>query len=427
MGDSRPVASRFVHALTADRARLHDLRRMKVIATGLLVFAAAVFVVARTFEDEGTWVGYVESAAEAAMVGALADWFAVTALFRYPLGIPIPHTAIIPRRKDDIGRSLGDFVQGNFLTPEVIGERLAGAHIAERLGHWLAQADNAERAAEATADALGGVVEVLDDRDVQDALGTAVEKRLATTEIAPLLGKAIDVAIDGGHHQRMLDGVMRGLVAFLEDNRSMLRDRLDQESPWWVPEAIDDRVFNKLFTGVQRFLAEVSANPDHEVRHNIDTRIQALAVKLREDPALIAKCETMKLEVLDHPAVQAWLRSLWGEVKTSLLQAAKDPSSDLRRRLVHGFATAGRRLGVDDELRAKVDGWIERLVLHVAEHYQGEVAELISSTVERWDSAETGRRIELQVGRDLQFIRINGTVVGGLAGLAIHTVSELFL
>jgi uncharacterized membrane-anchored protein YjiN (DUF445 family) len=413
--------------LSPDARRVRDLRRMKLFATGLLVFAAVVFVVARAFEDEGAWVGYVESAAEAAMVGALADWFAVTALFRYPLGIPIPHTAIIPRRKDDIGRSLGDFVQGNFLTPEVIGERLAGARIAGRLGNWLAQPANAERAAEAAADALGGVVEVLDDRDVQEALGTAVEKRLATTQVAPLLGKAIDVAIDGGHHQRMLDGVLRGLVVFLDDNRSMLRDRLDQESPWWVPEAIDDRVFNKIFTGVERFLADVAASPDHEVRRSIDARIQALAVKLREDPELIAKCETMKLELLEHPDVQGWLQSLWGEVKTSLLEAAKDPDSDLRRRLVHGFATAGRRLGVDAELRAKVDGWIERLVLHVAEHYQGEVAELISSTVERWDAAETGRRIELQVGRDLQFIRINGTVVGGLAGLAIHAVSELFL
>ena len=174
-----------MHALTADPARVRDLRRMKFFATALLVFAAVVFVVARTFEDEATWVGYVEAAAEAAMVGALADWFAVTALFRYPLGIPIPHTAIIPKRKDDIGRSLGDFVQGNFLTPEVIGERLAGARIAERLGRWLAQPASAERAAEATADALGGVVEVLDDRDVQEALGTAVEKRLKSTEVAP--------------------------------------------------------------------------------------------------------------------------------------------------------------------------------------------------------------------------------------------------
>jgi uncharacterized membrane-anchored protein YjiN (DUF445 family) len=412
---------------SADAQRLRDLRRMKLIATGLLVLAAVVFVLARMSDSDATWVGYLESAAEAAMVGALADWFAVTALFRYPLGIPIPHTAIIPRRKDDIGRSLGDFVQSNFLTPDVIGERLAGAKIAERLGHWLAQPANSERAAEAAADALGGVVEVLDDRDVQEALGNAVEKRLATTEVAPLLGKAIDLAIDGGHHQRMLDGVMRGLMSFLDDNRMMLRDRLDQESPWWVPESIDDRVFNKIFSGVQRFLADVSANPGHEVRHSVDTRIKALAMRLREDQVLIAKCEAMKLELLDHPDVQGWLHSLWFEVKGSMLAAAKDPESDLRRRLVHGFATAGHRLGVDHELQAKVDGWIERVVFHVVEHYQGEVAGLISSTVERWDAAETGRRIELQVGRDLQFIRINGTVVGGLAGLAIHAASELFL
>ena len=159
----------------------------------------------------------------------------------------------------------------------------------------------------------------------------------------------------------------------------------------------------------------------------MDARIQALADKLREDPVLIAKCEAMKLEVLEHPDVQGWLQSLWGEVKSSLLAAANDPDSDLRRRLVHGFQSAGRRLSVDHEVQAKVDGWIERLALHVVENYQGEVAALISSTVERWDAAETSRRIELQVGRDLQFIRINGTVVGGLAGLAIHTLSELFL
>ena len=296
------------------------------------------------------------------MVGALADWFAVTALFRYPLGIPIPHTAIIPRRKDEIGRSLGDFVQSNFLTADLIGERLAAARVGERLGHWLAQPANAERAAEAAADALGGVVEVLDDRDVQEALGTAVERRLASTEVAPILGRAIDVAIDGGHHHRMLDAVMRGLESFLEENRSMLRDRLDQESPWWVPEAIDDRVFKKIFSGMQRFLADVSANPDHEVRHSFDQRLQVLADKLRRDPALIAKCEAMKSEVLAHPDVQGWLLSLWGEVKKSMLAAAEDPTSDLRRRLVHGFATAGRRLNTDHQLQAKVDDWIERLV-----------------------------------------------------------------
>ena len=278
---------------------------MKLFATGLLVFAAVVFVLARTFEEEATWVGYLESAAEAAMVGALADWFAVTALFRYPLGIPIPHTAIIPQAaRTTSAAASATSCRATSSRPTSSASGSHGAQIAERLGGWLAQPANAERAGEATADALGGVVEVLDDRDVQEALGSAVEKRLARTEVAPLLGKAIDVAVEGGHHQRMLDGVMRGLVSFLDDNRTMLRDRLDQESPWWVPEAIDDRVFKKLFTGVERFLADVSATPNHEVRHSLDQRIRALAVKLREDPELIAKCESMKLEVLEHPDVQ---------------------------------------------------------------------------------------------------------------------------
>ncbi len=197
---------------------------------------------------------------------------------------------------------------------------------------------NAERAAEAAADAMGGVLEVLDDRDVQDALGSAVERRLEQTEVAPLLGKAIDVAVEGDHHQRMLDGLMKGIAGFLDENRAMLRDRLDEESPWWVPEAIDDRVFEKIFGAVQRFLADVSVSPQHEVRSSIDERIRALAVKLRDDPALIAKCESMKLELLRHPDVQAWLQSLWGELKQSMLTASKDPASELRRRMVTGFA-----------------------------------------------------------------------------------------
>jgi len=409
-----------------DEGRARDLRRMKLIATGFFIAAAVIFFIAKGFEDEGAWIGYVRAGAEAAMVGALADWFAVTALFRHPLRLPIPHTAIIPNRKNEIGRSLGEFVQGNFLTREVITERLAGVQVGERLGVWLSEPHNAERAAEAAADAMGGVLEVLDDRDVQDALGSAVERRLEQTEVAPLLGKAIDVAVDGDHHQRMLDGVMKGIGGFLEDNRQMLRDRLDQESPWWVPESIDDRVFNKIFGAVQRFLADVSTSPSHEVRASIDERISALAVKLRVDPELIAKCETMKLELLHHPDVQAWLQSLWGELKSAMLIASKDPASELRRRMVDGFANAGVRLTTDREMQAKIDDWVERLVAHVVENYKHEVAGLISSTVERWDSADTSTRIELQVGRDLQFIRINGTVVGGLAGIVIHAVSELF-
>jgi uncharacterized membrane-anchored protein YjiN (DUF445 family) len=407
-----------------DEARQADLRRMKAIALSFLVGAAVVYLIAKANEDGRAWVGYVRAASEAAMVGALADWFAVTALFRHPLGIPIPHTAIIPRRKDQIGRSLGEFVEGNFLTTEILGDRLRGARIGARLGGWLAQPRHAERAANAVADALKGTIEVIDDRDVQDALGSAVEQRLRDTEVAPLLGKAIDVAVEGDHHQNLLDAVLVGLGSFLDENRATFRRRLEEESPWWVPEAIDDRIFDKIYTAVHRFLGDVGHDPGHDVRKAIDGRIRSLADRLRTDPALIAKAEGVKQELLAHRDVQAWLASLWLELKRAILAAAGDPDSELRRRLAVALARVGAKLQRDPELQAKVDDWVERAAVHVVENYRSEVSDIIATTVERWDAADTSRRIELQVGRDLQFIRINGTVVGGLAGLLIHFVGE---
>ena len=208
------------------------------------------------------------------MVGALADWFAVTALFRHPLGIPIPHTAIIPRRKDQIGRSLGEFVEGNFLTHDVLGERLADAGVGRRLGAWLATPTTPRRAADGLADAFRGTLEVLDDSEVQAGLERIVERASVPTPAAPVLGRAIDLAVDGGHHQRLLDAVLVGLGGFLEDNRITFRERLETESPWWIPESIDDRIFEKIYTAVHRFIGDVGADPDHEVRHTIDARVE---------------------------------------------------------------------------------------------------------------------------------------------------------
>jgi len=397
---------------------------MKAVATSLLVLAAVVYLIAKANEDQAGWVGYVRACAEAAMVGALADWFAVTALFRHPLGIPIPHTAIIPRRKDQIGRSLGEFVEGNFLTQDVLIQRLESVEIGRRLGQWLAQPTSARRASAAVMDALRGTIEVLDDRDVQEAIGGLVERRLRATDVAPLLGKAVDVSVEGGHFQRLLDAVFVGLGKFLKENEETLRTRLKKESPWWVPEPIDDRIFKKILDGVQSFLTDLHDEPDHEVRVAIEQRVRELAERLRTDPEMIAKGEELKHELLSHPEVQAWLQSLWGELKRAMLTAADDPDSELRRRLDAGLVQLGRRLQDDVVLQAKVDGWVERVAVYMIEHYRSEVADLIATTVQRWDGRDTARRIELQVGRDLQFIRINGTVVGGLAGLIIHAVGE---
>ncbi len=407
-----------------DLERQRGLRKMKAVAATMLVAAALVFVIAKLHGGDG-WVGYVRAFAEAAMVGALADWFAVTALFRHPLGLPIPHTAIIPKRKDQIGRSLGDFVESNFLTHEVLSERLAHAHVGVRLGAWLSQPDNARRASEGLGDALRGTLEVLDDKEVQHGLEGVVRHRIRSTPAAPLVGKAIDLSVEGRHHQRLLDAVLVGLGGFLEDNRATFRNRLDQESPWWVPEPIDDRIFDKIYTAVGRFITDVGGDPNHEIRRSVDIRATAFAQRLKTDPDLLAKGEELKDELLDHPEFRAWIESLWMGAKQGLIDATGDENSEFRLRAAKSLQRLGERLTVEPDLQHKVDRWVERAVGYVVDHYRSEVSDLIATTVERWDGDATAQKMELQVGRDLQFIRINGTLVGGLAGVVIHATGTL--
>ncbi len=409
----------------ADMQRTRALRRMKLVATSLLVFAAIVFVVAKVNEDSATWVGYVRAVSEAAMVGALADWFAVTALFRHPLGLPIPHTAIIPKRKDQIGRSLGDFVESNFLTTEVIDERLRGAEIGRRAGEWLAEPAHAERAGDALADVVHGGLEVLDDDEIQAGLEHFVRARVEATEVAPVVGRVLEITIEGGHHQRLLDAVLVGVAGFLDDNRGTFRRRLDQESPWWVPDGIDDRVFAKIYDVVGRFITDVRATPDHELRASVDMRAGDFARRLQNDPELRAKGEELKQELLDHPEVRRWIESLWSETKRGMLVAVDDPDSELRRRIVSSTQRLGQRLATEPELQRKVDDWVASALAHLVANYRTEVSEIIASTVAKWDADATATKLELQVGRDLQFIRINGTIVGGLAGFVIHAVGQL--
>ena len=410
----------------ADEIRRAELRRMKTLATGLLVGAAAVFVVARILGHDGpAWWGYLEATAEAAMVGALADWFAVTALFRHPLGLPIPHTAIVQTRKDAIGASLGGFVRDNFLTAEVVMERLRHAHLAQRLGDWLSEPTHASAVSAQSAAVVRGVTEVLQDDLVQGGIEQVVMDRARAVEVTPLVGKAIDTAVEGLHHQALLDTILHGLDTFLGENDVSFRQRLYQESPWWVPEPVDDVVFDKLATGARNFLKDVIADPTHEMRVQFHARVVQLAAELKTSPELRTKGEELKDELMTHPEVRAWVSTLWSRIKTALLDATDDPESALRTRIDEALVEAGQRLQRDPELRVKIDDWISDAVAYIAEQFRGEVADLIASTVQRWDTAETAERLELQVGRDLQFIRINGTIVGGLVGFTIHAVSEL--
>ncbi|WCO67854.1 DUF445 domain-containing protein [Iamia majanohamensis] len=398
---------------------------MKRTATGLLVGATIVFLVTRVREDATPWLGYVRATAEAAMVGAVADWFAVTALFRHPLGVPVPHTAIIPARKDDIGRGLGAFVQQNFLTASVVQERLAGISLGARLGEWLAEPEHADRVADQAAGVLRSTLETLRDEDVQESLEAAVAQRVRALEAGPVLARGIDLAVADGRHQEVLSVVLRKVAEAVVENEDLLRSRLEEETPRWLPSRVDDRIFDRVHTGLQRFLWEVAEDEDHPLRDTLDERVRRLADDLSRSPSMRARADQLKDELIDHPALREWSSTMWADLKAALLERADDPDSDLRRRLAGTVRSLGERLRDDPTLQARVDEWIATTAVEVVERSKGEVGDVIATTVARWDPAEATDRIELQVGRDLQFIRINGTVVGGLVGLVIYTVGQL--
>ncbi len=422
---SDPSVRELPPPVTDEGQRRADLRRMKVFATALLAAAAVVFVVTRSLEDSVSWLAPVRATAEAAMVGALADWFAVTALFRHPLGVPIPHTAIIPANKDRIGRSLGQFVQQNFLSPDLVASRLRDAQPSRRAGAWLADPSNAHRASETVATVVAGLPDVLDDDEISGAVRHAIIERIRATPAAPLLARGLEVAIAEGHHHTMVDAVLARSSEYLDDNRDVLYERLRTESPWWVPGVLDERIFGKIFRGAQRLVADLEADPDHQLRHDIDVRLRELVERLRTDPELAARVEGRKEQLLDHPDVQAWAGSVWADVKDYLVTSARQPGSVLRFRFEGALMAVGARLRDDRSLQATVDGWLIDAVGAVATQYADGAADYIAATVERWDPADTADRLELVVGRDLQFIRINGTVVGGLAGLLIYLVGNL--
>lgn len=411
--------------LADEELKRRRLASMKRVATGLLLLATVVFVVARIFEARYPWIGFIRATAEAAMVGAIADWFAVTALFRYPLGLPIPHTAIIPSRKERIGRSLGNFVQNNFLSPPVITAKLRGADVGRKLAEWLADPQHGDAVGKHAAAAVTGVVQVLRDEEVQEIIEQSLIGRLRATHVAPLMGNVLTLVTAENRHQELLDSAIRLFDRLFEENREVLRTKIRQETPWWMPTAVDDEIYKRIARGIENTLAEVAADPAHPLRGRFNEAVAEFVDRLKSSPELLARGEELKEEVLQHPAVRGYSASLWADMKASVLRHSADPESAFRRRVGAAATRFGASLVEDQELLEKVNGWVEQAVLYVVEQYRHEVADLIESTVAAWDPQDTTEKIELQIGRDLQYIRINGTLVGGLVGLVIYTVSQL--
>lgn len=410
-----------------DELKRVRLVRMKRIATLMLVGVAILFVVTSWFESRFPWLGYVRAFAEAAMVGGIADWFAVTALFRHPMGIPIPHTAIVPSRKDRIGTALGNFVQRNFLTREVVASKLAAMKLGERAATWLSQPENSRRLARHVARGLSGAAGVMRDEDVQQLVDRGVVHRLRSVQVAPLLAKVFGLLTAGGRHQTLLDDALRLAARFLEDNEDMIRERIKAESPWWVPGAVESKLGDRVVSGVEKTLVAVAADPSHPLRQRYDEAVDRFVLSLRENPEVIAKAEQIKLEVLSHPSVNEFSRTVWDDVKSRLAGYAERLADDVEAepdQVERWLTGLGQKVLADPELAAKVNGWVVELVTYAVEQAREEVAKLIAATVAAWDANATSRKIELQIGRDLQFIRINGTIVGGMVGVIIYVIGK---
>jgi uncharacterized membrane-anchored protein YjiN (DUF445 family) len=408
-----------------DEERRRDLARMKRRATVLLIVMTVVFVVVSIFGPDTGWTAYLRATVQAAMVGGLADWFAVTALFRHPLGIPIPHTAVIRERKDAFGLTLGTFVQENFLASDVVAERVRASNVAERVAAWASEEENAATVAGYVLDLAVAVADLVRDEDVHALLEAEAARVLDAVPLAPLAGRALHIMTANGRHQELFDAILRGLERFLDENQSTLRARFGQESPWWLPNAFEDRIFDRLLDGFHEYLRAINRDPNHELRVQFDRRVQELADRLVTSPEMRERGQQLERDFLSHPELRAWTRSIWSDVKTTLRTQASEPTSELRQRVTRAVAAGGRRLRDDPVLLRKADDVVEAAVRYLTEHFRGEITSLVSGTIARWDAEETSDKLELLLGRDLQFIRINGTVVGGLAGLIIYSVGRV--
>lgn len=399
---------------------------MKAVATGMLLLMGVVFVVCFRLEPQYPWLGYVKAFSEAAMIGALADWFAVTALFKHPLALPIPHTAIIPKRKDEIGQSLARFIERHFLTTEAFLPRLKVMNFGHKIGNWLQKPENANRLADDSRALVRWIIDSVDNQALRQFLRENLALTLRNVQISPLMGRFLNLLTTADHHQEIVDALVKAARRQLRLNKYKIRAKIDDESPWWLPKFVDEEIYDKIVYEIETVIERLGDDSNHEARAKLNEGIHKIVDSLKTDPNLLAQGEKIKAELLEHPAVEKYLGSLWDTAQKHFDKQLSDLDSDLNKKLRSGIAGLGIALQESPEMQAQVNTWVTNALIHLVSNYRSEISGIITDTVERWDGKATSERVELAVGRDLQFIRINGTLVGGLVGLIIYSVIKLF-
>lgn len=412
--------------IVAREARLASrLARMRWLATGLLAAMIVLFAATRWLVPRYPWLGIVNAFAEAGMIGALADWFAVTALFRRPLGLPIPHTAIVPSRKNEIGRALAGFIREHFLVRSAVEKRLEDVDLAERLGAWLARADNASRVGDDLSLGLRWLLEAVDGDKLKGIFDSTLKNSIGALPVRAGLSVVAEVLSTGQHAEAFVDHLVAIGQQQLSENRDQIRARIRERSPWWLPRFVDEAIYDQLVTELDRILGDIAADPNHPARDDFSRRLRELADALADDSSLADKTRRLRTELLEHPAVRAYLADLWARLGEQIRAALDEPSSALRTGIERELRVIAERLRNDVAVRQSLDRWLKELVAYLVDNYRGPLSETISGTIERWDPTSTSARIELYIGSDLQFIRISGTLVGGTAGVLIYLVAEL--
>jgi uncharacterized membrane-anchored protein YjiN (DUF445 family) len=405
-----------------DSERRAALRRMRSVAVALLLFAAAVYLL--TMGEDG-FLGFVNAGAEASMVGAIADWFAVVALFKHPLGLPVPHTALIPHRKELLGRSLEQFVGENFLSSDVVRKRVLTVEPALKAADWLADERHARRVVDEAAHLLTVGLTRLRDEDVEMVVTEAIIPRLMEEPVSPLAGRLLQEVVADKAHHALVDLVLGEVTTWLRENKQTFHDIVVQRAPWWAPDALNDRVVRRLHLEVLDWLEEIRADPLHRSRIALDRLLATLADDLVTDPVTMERAERLKMRVLSHPQVAATATSLWNALRRALIAALEDPQGPVRTRSIDEVTAFAARLRADLGLRERLDQTMADLSVFLVGRYGRDLTAVITHTIDAWDGREASARIELHVGKDLQFIRINGTIVGGLVGVVIHAVTIL--
>jgi uncharacterized membrane-anchored protein YjiN (DUF445 family) len=405
---------------SGDEQRRRGLRRMRRLALGLLLVAAVVYLA--TLRRDGFW-GFVNAGAEASMVGAIADWFAVTALFRHPLGLPIPHTALIPRKKDALAVSLQDFMGENFLREEIVRDRVLSARVAERGAAWLLEPRHSARAADEAASLIVAGLHRLRDDSVAGLLEEAVLPRLREEPIAPIAGALLGEVVHDRAHHGLVDLAVAEGHRWLLTNEDTFAAVLEQRAPWWAPQRVNEVVIKRAYAEALAWVEDIRDDPYHHVRRALDDLLRQLAEDLLDDPDTQQRAERLKVRLLEHPQLLETATSLWAAFRTAIVASLGEPDSPLRGRVETQIRAFAERVRDDAALRARVDGYAADLASFFVARYGTELTTIIGHTIQRWDGQETAQKVELHVGRDLQFIRINGTIVGGLVGVLIHAIS----